>query len=170
MIAVYIYLAAIVVANISLLSFGPVASIFNAFILIGLDLSLRDKLHDEWKGRHLWWKMLALICGGSVITIALNWNALPIALASATAFLLAGIGDALVYSKLKGRSFLIRSNGSNIAGSAIDSLVFPTMAFGILMPEIVLGQFAAKLDGGGIWSWVLDEHRKRNNKRKYRKV
>ena len=61
MIAVYIYLAAIVVANISLLSFGPVASIFNAFILIGLDLSLRDKLHDEWKGRHLWWKMLALI-------------------------------------------------------------------------------------------------------------
>ena len=98
MIAVYIYLAAIVVANISLLSFGPVASIFNAFILIGLDLSLRDKLHDEWKGRHLWWKMLALICGGSVITIALNWNALPIALASATAFLLAGIGDEFVYS------------------------------------------------------------------------
>ena len=103
--------------------------------------------------------MLALICGGSAITIALNWNALDIALASATAFLLAGVGDALVYSKLKGESFLIRSNGSNIAGSAIDSIVFPTMAFGIFMPEIIVAQFCAKLAGGGIWSWVLDSRK-----------
>jgi uncharacterized PurR-regulated membrane protein YhhQ (DUF165 family) len=82
--------------------------------------------------------MLALICGGSAITIALNWDALPIALASATAFLLAGVGDALVYSKLRGKIFLVRSNGSNLAGSAIDSVVFPTMAFGVFMPEIIL--------------------------------
>ena len=169
MIAVIVYLAAIVSANLSLIFFGPAASIFNAFILIGLDLSLRDRLHDQWKGRHLWLKMLALICGGSAITIALNWDALPIALASATAFLLAGIGDALVYSKLRGKIFLVRSNGSNLAGSAIDSVVFPTMAFGVFMPEIILGQFVAKLAGGGIWSWILDEQRKRDNKRRYRK-
>ena len=169
MIAVIVYLAAIVVANLTLIFFGPAASIINAFILIGLDLSLRDRLHDQWKGRHLWLKMLALICGGSAITIALNWDALPIALASATAFLLAGIGDALVYSKLRGKIFLVRSNGSNLAGSAIDSVVFPTMAFGVFMPEIILGQFVAKLAGGGIWSWFLDEQRKRDNKRRYRK-
>ena len=169
MIAVIVYLAAIVSANLNLIFFGPSASIINAFILIGLDLSLRDRLHDQWKGRHLWLKMLALICGGSAITIALNWDALPIALASATAFLLAGIGDALVYSKLRGKIFLVRSNGSNLAGSAIDSVVFPTMAFGVFMPEIILGQFVAKLAGGGIWSWILDEQRKRDNKRRYRK-
>lgn len=169
MIAVIVYLAAIVVANLTLIWFGPTASVINAFILIGLDLSLRDRLHDQWKGRHLWMKMLALICGGSAITIALNWDALPIALASATAFLLAGIGDALVYSKLRGKIFLVRSNGSNLAGSAIDSVVFPTMAFGVFMPEIILGQFVAKLAGGGIWSWILDEQRKRDNKSRYRK-
>lgn len=151
-----IYLAAITAANLTLMWFGPVASIFNAFILIGLDLSLRDKLHDQWKGRHLWWKMFALICGGSAITIVLNWNALPIALASATAFLLAGLGDAIVYSKLSGKKFMIRSNGSNIAGSAIDSVIFPTLAFGIFMPEIILAQFAAKMLGGFLWSWGLN--------------
>ena len=155
MISIGIYLAAIVVANLMLLWFGPVASIYNAFILIGLDLSLRDKLHDEWSGKHLWWKMLALICGGSAITITLNWDALPIALASATAFLLAGMGDSLVYWKLRGKKFLVRSNGSNVVGSAIDSIVFPTMAFGVFMPEIILAQFAAKIAGGAIWSFII---------------
>ncbi len=155
MILIGIYLGAIVVANLVLLWFGPVASIYNAFILIGLDLTLRDKLHDQWHGKQLWWKMLALICGGSAITIALNWDALSIALASSTAFLVSGIGDALVYSGLRKHKFLIRSNGSNIAGSAIDSIVFPTMAFGVFMPEIVLGQFFAKIFGGAIWSFII---------------
>jgi len=155
MIAIGIYLAAITAANLTLLWFGPAASIFNAFILIGLDLTLRDKLHDQWEGRHLWLKMFVLICGGSVITIALNLDALPIALASAAAFLLAGLGDAFVYSKLMDEEFIVRSNGSNMVGAAIDSVVFPTLAFGIFMPEIILAQFAAKVCGGGLWSFLL---------------
>ncbi|MBC8260067.1 MAG: VUT family protein [SAR324 cluster bacterium] len=157
MLAVIIYLIAIVVANITILWFGPQAAIINAFILIGLDLSLRDKLHDQWHGKHLWLKMLALICGGSVITIVLNWDALAIAIASSTAFFVAGIGDALLYAKLRKYKFLIRSNGSNIAGSALDSFIFPTMAFGIIMPEIIIGQFVAKIAGGAIWSLVLQK-------------
>ena len=157
MIAVAIYLIAIVLANLTLLWFGPQASIINAFILIGLDLSLRDKLHDQWHGKNLWLKMLALICGGSAITEALNWEALPIAIASATAFLAAGIGDALLYAKLRNYKFLIRSNGSNVAGSALDSVIFPTMAFGVFMPEIIIGQFVAKIAGGAIWSFILQK-------------
>tara|TARA_B110000438_G_scaffold198646_1_gene190155 strand:- start:301 stop:795 length:495 start_codon:yes stop_codon:yes gene_type:complete len=157
MIAVITYLIAIVVANLTLLWFGPQAAIINAFILIGLDLSLRDKLHDQWHGTNLWLKMLALISGGSIITIALNWEALPIAIASSTAFLVAGIGDALLYTRLRKYRFLIRSNGSNIAGSALDSVIFPTMAFGVLMPEIILGQFVAKVAGGAIWSFILQK-------------
>ena len=155
MISVVIYLVAIVVANLVLLWFGPVASIYNAFILIGLDLSLRDKLHDQWHHKNLWLKMLLLICGGSAITIALNWDALPIAFASATAFLVSGVGDALVYSGLRKHKFLVRSNGSNVAGSALDSVIFPTMAFGVFMPEIILGQFLAKVCGGAVWSFIL---------------
>ena len=157
MIAVITYLIAIVVANLTLLWFGPQAAIINAFLLIGLDLSLRDKLHDQWEGKHLWFKMLALICGGSAITVVLNWEALPIAIASATAFLAAGIGDALLYMRLRKYKFLIRSNGSNVAGSALDSVIFPTMAFGVFMPEIILGQFVAKIAGGAIWSFILQK-------------
>ena len=155
MISVFIYLLAVVLANMIILWFGPQAAIITAFLFIGLDLTLRDKLHDQWQGKHLWLKMLALICGGSAISITLNWDALPIALASAAAFLFAGIADSLVYAELRKKRFLIRANGSNVAGSAVDSIVFPTLAFGAFMPEIVLGQFVAKFVGGFLWSLVL---------------
>ncbi len=52
---------------------------------------------------------------------------------------------------------MIRANDSNVLGSAIDSIVFPTMAFGVFMPEIVLGQFVAKFFGGLLWSLVLQK-------------
>jgi hypothetical protein len=157
MIYVLVYLGAIVSANLLIIWFGPVISIFNSFLLIGLDLSLRDRLHDLWKGEGLWWKMLALICGGSAITVLLNYDALPIALASATAFLASGVGDALTYHGLRGRSFMVRANGSNVTGSLIDSLVFPIMAFGFPpLWGIVAGQFAAKIAGGAVWAFLID--------------
>ena len=158
MILVFIYLMAVVLANLLILWLGPQAAVITAFLFIGLDLSLRDILHDQWHGEQVWWKMLALICGGSAISIVLNWDALPIALASATAFLAAGLGDALVYAGLRKKRFMIRVNGSNVAGSAIDSIVFPTLAFGVFMPEIVLGQFVAKFVGGFLWSLVLQKY------------
>ena len=158
MILVFIYLLAVVLANMLILWLGPQAAVITAFLFIGLDLSLRDKLHDQWHGKQLWWKMLALICGGSAISIVINWDALPIALASATAFLAAGVGDALVYAGLSKKRFMIRANGSNVAGSAIDSIVFPTLAFGVFMPEIVLGQFVAKFVGGFLWSLILQKY------------
>ena len=158
MILVFIYLLAVVLANMLILLLGPQAAVITAFLFIGLDLSLRDKLHDQWHGKQLWWKMLALICGGSAISIVINWDALPIALASATAFLAAGVGDALVYAGLSKKRFMIRANGSNVAGSAIDSIVFPTLAFGVFMPEIVLGQFVAKFVGGFLWSLILQKY------------
>ena len=49
-ISVVIYLGAIVLANFMILWFGPAVSVVNAFLLIGLDLSLRDRLHDAWGG------------------------------------------------------------------------------------------------------------------------
>ena len=157
MIYVLVYLGAIVLANLLIIWFGPVISILNAFLLIGLDLSLRDRLHDLWNREGLWWKMLALICGGSAITVLLNYDALPIALASATAFLTSGVADALTYHGLRDRSFMVRANGSNVTGSLIDSLVFPIMAFGFPpLWGIVAGQFAAKIAGGAVWAFLID--------------
>lgn len=150
-----LYIAAIVAANLSVAAFGPWVSPINAFLLIGLDLALRDHLHDRWKGPGLWPKMLGLICVAGAISYALNPAAGIIALASVAAFCLSGAADAVTYHLLRDRPFMQRSNGSNAAGAAVDSLVFPTIAFGGLMPHIVALQFVAKLAGGAVWSYIV---------------
>jgi uncharacterized PurR-regulated membrane protein YhhQ (DUF165 family) len=151
---VLIYIAALVIANLSVAYFGPWVSPINAFLLIGLDLSLRDKLHERWKS-HLWSKMLCLIVGAGVISFVLNQASMTIAIASVLAFVCAGLVDAFVYQKLMSKDWMIKSNASNASGAAVDSIVFPTIAFGSLMPEIVLLQFVAKVVGGALWSLVL---------------
>jgi len=77
-------------------------------------------------------------------------------IASACAFSAAALVDWATFAKLKG-SWLFRANGSNLAGAAVDSLVFPTLAFGALMPHIVAMQFVAKVAGGAIWSYLLNK-------------
>jgi hypothetical protein len=152
---VIVYIAAMVGANLSIAAFGPWVSPINSFLLIGLDLSLRDRLHDRWAGRGLWWRMLALIATAGAVSYLLNPAAGRIAVASMVAFVCAGLVDALAYHLLRHRPWMTRSNGSNVAGAGVDSILFPTLAFGTLMPAIVLLQFAAKVGGGALWSWVL---------------
>lgn len=55
----------------------------------------------------------------------------------------------------------MRVNGSNVPAALVDSIVFPTIAFGALLPWIVLGQFAAKVLGGFVWSLLLNQVRTR---------
>ena len=152
---VLIYLVAIILANLSVAYFGPKTIIINAFLFIGLDLSCRDSLHDRWRHKNLWFKMFGLICAGSILTYALNQGAGRIALASVCAFSLAAISDAIVYSCLFHRAVLIRMNGSNVVSAAVDSIAFPTIAFGMFMPWIIFGQWMAKIGGGFVWSLIL---------------
>jgi hypothetical protein len=149
------YLTAIVAANLTTAAFGPAWSIVNAFLFIGLDLTARDKLHDAWHGHGLAWKMAALVATGSALSWLLNRNAGMIAVASFVAFACAAVADTLVYALLRKRSYMQRVNGSNLAGAAVDSVIFPTIAFGGVMPLVTLGQFVAKVLGGFVWSLVL---------------
>lgn len=153
---VYLYLSAIVLANITTATFGASWSIVNAFLFIGLDLTCRDKLHEQWKDNNLFWNMLMLIATGSVLSYLLSASAGIIALASFVAFLSANIIDVLIYQKLIHKSKLIKINGSNVGSAFVDSLVFPTIAFGGILWTITLGQFIAKVFGGYLWSLVLD--------------
>lgn len=155
MIYVVMYLVAVVLANLSASFFGAYASILNAFLFIGLDLTARDKLHDVWQGKYLWAKMFLLIAVGSGISYLLNRNAGMIAVASLVAFAVAGAVDALVYQKLHDKTWMWKVNGSNVFSALADSMIFPTIAFGGIMPLIMLGQFAAKVSGGFIWSWII---------------
>lgn len=155
MISIIVYIAAVVAANLSVATFGVASTPINAFLLIGLDLSLRDRLHTQWEGKHLALRMFALIAAASLISYALNPASGQIAFASMAAFAVSNMLDATVFQWLRGRGYLTRANASNSVGALADSVVFPTLAFGALMPQVIALQFAAKLLGGAVWAYVL---------------
>lgn len=145
-----VYVLVMIAANLLIVAFGPIATPVNAFLLIGLDLALRDWLHLRLRASHM--ALLIIVTGG--LTFALNPAAGQIAIASACAFTAASLADWLVFSRLRG-SWMFRANGSNVAGALVDSLLFPTIAFGALIPHIVVMQFFAKIAGGALWSFVI---------------
>lgn len=146
-----IYVLAICAANFSVHVFGPLVTPLNAFLFIGLDFVIRDKLHE----RIGIMRMFCLISIAGVISFAVNPATDMIAIASVAAFALAAAADATVYQALIKKPWLVKSNGSNIAASAVDSVVFPLIAFGAFLPWVIVGQFIAKVFGGAIWSWLL---------------
>jgi len=153
MMLIAVYLGAIVAANLTVAAFGPSVTIVNAFFLIGLDLTTRDELHERWHGKAA--PMLALIATGGLLSWLLNRDAGQIAVASTIAFLAASVVDWSIYAALGDRARWLRVNGSNVGGAAVDSILFPTLAFGGFLPLVTVGQFAAKVIGGAFWYVVL---------------
>lgn len=147
-ILIAVYVLAMVLANLLVWWLGPWFSPFNAFLLIGLDLTMRDVLHE----RVTRWQMLGIILAGGAITYFANPSAQMTAIASATAFTVAVLADSIVYVMMKRYPRWARINGSNVVGAAVDSVLFPTIAFGALMPAIIALQFVAKVAGGAVWS------------------
>jgi hypothetical protein len=158
---VALYLIAIVAANLLVAAFGPPVVVLNALVLVALDLTARDSLHDAWRGPLLGWKMAALIAAGSLLSYLLNVRAGPVALASFLAFAASGAADALVYHGLRERVRLVRVNGSNVVSGLVDSVIFLSLLAALsglpwaVVPVLVLGQWAAKIVGGFAWSIVL---------------
>lgn len=150
-----LYLIAIVLANLSVFYFGTKASILNAFLFIGLDITTRDMLHENWHGKDLFKNMSLLIVSGSLLSLLFNIGVYKIALASFIAFLVANYVDLYVYQKLFNKSKLLKINGSNVFSAAADSIIFPLIAFNGILFNIMLGQFVAKVLGGYVWSVIL---------------
>lgn len=155
-IAAFFYVAAMLLANLLVSKFGPAISPVLAFLLIGFDLSMRDWLHVRLRA----WQMVGLIGAAGALTYGLSPAAGMIAVASAAAFTSGALVDWAAFTRLRG-SWLLRANGSNVAGAAVDSLIFPTLAFGALMPHIVLLQFVAKVAGGAIWATLMNHASKK---------
>jgi uncharacterized PurR-regulated membrane protein YhhQ (DUF165 family) len=150
-IAIAVYAVAMTLANLSVAAFGPSVTAINAFVLIGLDLALRDWLHVRLKV----WQMGGLIAITGILTFLLNPTAGKIAVASAIAFTAAALVDWVTFARIKG-NWMFRANGSNVAGAAVDSVIFPTIAFGSFMPQVVLIQFIAKVGGGALWALLIN--------------
>ena len=149
------YLVSIILANLLIGYLGKSGVFIVAFLFIGLDFTLRDKLHDYWQRKNLFPKMTLLILSGSVLSWLLNSEVRQIATASFIAFLFSASFDFLVYHFLRNKTKRLRVNGSNLVGSLVDSLLFPTIAFGAFLPLVILGQFAAKFLGGLFWYFLL---------------
>ena len=147
------YLAAIVAANLIAAALGPAASIATAFLLIGAALTLRDRLHDQYGPR----ATLVLVLVGAALSAFLG--AERVALASAVAFLIAESADTAGYHLARRRPWLVKANASNVVGAALDSLIFPVIAFGAWLWPIAAGQFLAKTLGGAVWAFLLQRRR-----------
>ncbi|MNQ54580.1 hypothetical protein D3C85_686490 [compost metagenome] len=145
------YVAALCAANFSVYFFGPSWTPANAFLLIGLDMFLRDRMHE----RHGILAASALTALASLISYFFNPAISAIAIASSVSFGIANFGDSVAYQLLRRKKFAVKANGSNLVGAAIDSTLFPLLAFGVFMPEISALQFLAKVSGGYAWSVVF---------------
>lgn len=151
-IAIAIYALAIITANLLVAKFGPSVTPINAFVLIGLDLALRNWLALRMQPRH----MPFLIVGTGVLSYWINPASGMIAIASGVAFTLAALVDWITFNTATG-SWMRRNFAGNSAGALVDSIVFPTLAFGALMPEIVVMQFLAKVAGGSLWGYLISK-------------
>jgi len=168
MFIVLVFLISIVLANLCALWFGPWATPINAFLLIGLNIGLRDKLHEAWRGKRLLSKMGGLIFAGGVITFLLNKDALMISIGSCAAFVTSMSVDAVIYELLIKRKRLLKINISNIGASITDSVLFPTIAFGQVLPLVIVAQIVAKIGGGFLWSLLLVRCRYRGDNEKHK--
>jgi len=146
-----IWITAMVAANLSASHFGPISTIPNALLFIGLDLTLRDRIHDKWAGKGLWPKMIGLVATAGLVTWFISRDAGIIAIASSVALVLSQLADAIVYAMGERWRKFFRVNGSNVASAIVDSVAFPTIAFGGFIWWATLGQALAKIFGGLLW-------------------
>lgn len=157
--ALVAYATAMTIANLLVVKFGPAVTPINAFVLIGLDLTLRDWLHVRLRP----WQMGLMIAGAGLLAWGLNPAAQTIAIASAVSFSVSALVDWLVFARSSG-AWLARSTKSNLAGAAVDSSLFPMLAFGAFLPAVIAGQFLAKVAGGYVWAhafaWLRATHPK----------
>jgi len=144
------YLAAAVAANTLVSAYGPWALLITATVMIPLDLTTRDVLHEQWLDDHLWPRMAALVVAGSVLSFLTASRA--VCWASMAAFAAASVTDALVYQRLHHRTASVKMNMSNIAAALVDSTVFPFIAFGLINPALTFSQASLKILGGICWT------------------
>ena len=149
-VAIAVYALAIISANLLVLRFGPPITPLLAFFLVGLDLALRNWLNLRMRPL----AMGILILATGALTYLVNPAARSIAIASAVAFTAAALADWATFRAVSG-SWIRRNVAGATVGAAVDSVLFPTLAFGALLPALVLGQFVAKVAGAAAWGWLI---------------
>lgn len=151
-----VYVTMFLIANVLVSVFGPAITPINALFLIAGDMVLRDRIQYE---SGVAWSISACVIAG-LATIAIAPGSEMIAVASALSVMLAGSASALAF-KLKSGGFFSKAMPANISAAAVDSLAFPLIAFGSIMPGVTLAQFAAKTIGATIILMIIKRYTKR---------
>lgn len=149
------FLVAATAANVVVAHYGPAAALPVAFVLVALAYVTRDALHDYLEGRELAGVMAALVLGGAGLAYLASPDAGRVAAASALAFAAGMTVDAVAYHAARRRPWLERSNASNLAGAAVDSVVFVAVAFPGFLAALAFAQFTAKVAGGLVYSLAV---------------
>jgi hypothetical protein len=136
------YIATIFAANWAVLTFGPVPVGFGlvapaGVYFAGLAFTLRDLTQDDLGRR---WTYVAILVGAGISGLISG----PLAIASASAFLLSETADLLVYTPMREHRWLAAVAASNLVGLCIDSALFLWLAFGSL--AFLAGQVVGKLE------------------------
>lgn len=155
---VLVYVGMIVIANGVVSRYGQEALPFTAFMLIPLDLVVRDLLQDRWQIRRrgqMYAMMLTLIFGGSLVSYWTTIASPRIATASMAAFCLTGMIDLLTYQAMVKLGRVFRINAATVVAAITDTLIFVAIAFDNADTMLVVYQIAAKCCGGLFWSLVL---------------
>lgn len=155
-----LYLALVVAANLVVSHFGPSVTPVVAFAAIGPTLTIRDALHRQYGDRaSTILVLLPLVLAGAAVSYFLGSPA--VAAASAIAFTAAELVDGIVYVALRRFAQETRVTASNVVGAAVDSVLFPTLAFGGVLWGVTREQFFAKVAGGAIWALILHRQLRR---------
>jgi hypothetical protein len=144
-----LFVATVYAANRALTEWGVVPVGFGleapaGVYFAGLGFLLRDWLH-ELAGRA--WVIVAILTGAA-LSFALGADAtipggyVPIAVASAAAFLISELADFSVYTPLRERTLAGAVGASQVVGATVDSLLFLWLAFGSV--ALFWGQFVGK--------------------------
>lgn len=154
--AVTAYLMAGVIANAFVTRFGQAGLVVTALLMIPVDLTVRDYLHERWeRSGALNIKMWTLILSGALLSYWSSFASREVAIASCAAFLCSGAADFFIFKRLRGNTWFVRANLSNLGSAAVDSFVFPAVAFSVFDVRLCAVQTLLKFFGGLVISNMM---------------
>lgn len=157
--SICIYFAAISLANLIIWASGawaPLVSLACAFVLVGLDMSIKDALQERWG---VSWRLFLVIVGGGAASLLVPGSA-RICGASVAAFVVSAFVDVAVFAAFvrSPKRYII----SNTASALVDSSLFLWLGLGVFGWP-VLAQTLSKVLGAAFWMRVSSRPFSRQN-------
>ncbi|WP_127817838.1 VUT family protein [Microbacterium sp. CPCC 204701] len=149
-IALFVYIGAIVAANILSAHFGLVPVGFGLVVTAGTYAAGFALLSRDFVHTYLGVRGVLL---GIAVGVILSWFlATPaLAMASAVAFLVAELADMLVFLWIRPRGFVRAALISNCVSAPVDTVLFLWIAGFPLMFESIVGQMVGKI----LWATIV---------------